>query len=135
MPYDSVSRKVYANLRSTNEVAEIDPATDTVLGTYPVEGCRYNRGMAIDSEQHRAFLLCGGTKTLLLLEAMERRRLSHEPLTPSSRHSAAVPKPRCCIRKAVHPLRLRLSVPYQLIDRYGKPRDPLPCEHYSGTIS
>jgi hypothetical protein len=28
------------------------------------------------------------------------------------------------IRKAVGPLRLRLSVPYQLIDRYGKPRDP-----------
>ena len=28
------------------------------------------------------------------------------------------------IRKAVGPLRLRLSVPYQLIDRYGRPRDP-----------
>lgn len=34
-------------LRNTNEVAEIDPATDTVLGMYPVEGCRYNHGMAI----------------------------------------------------------------------------------------
>lgn len=28
------------------------------------------------------------------------------------------------IHKAVGPLRLRLSVPYQLIDRYGRPRDP-----------
>ncbi len=44
--YDSVARKVYVNLRNTNEIAEIDPATDTVLGSYPVEGCRYNHGMA-----------------------------------------------------------------------------------------
>jgi hypothetical protein len=28
------------------------------------------------------------------------------------------------IHKAVGPVRLRLTVPYQLIDRYGKPRDP-----------
>jgi len=62
--YDSVAKRVYVNLRNTNEVAEIDPATDTVLGTYPVEGCRYNHGMAVDSEHHRGFLLCNGTKTL-----------------------------------------------------------------------
>jgi len=58
--YDSVSRKVFVNLRNTDEVAEIDPDTDNVVGTYAVEGCRYNHGMAIDSEHHRAFLLCGG---------------------------------------------------------------------------
>src|SRR6266571_8425472 len=52
--YDSVARRVYVNLRSTNEVAEIDPLSDKVLGTYPVEGCRYNHGMAVDSERHRA---------------------------------------------------------------------------------
>src|SRR5579864_2042624 len=61
--YDSASRKVYVNLRNTNEVAEIDPINDSVLGTYPVEGCRYNHGMAVDSEHHRGFLLCNGTRT------------------------------------------------------------------------
>jgi hypothetical protein len=30
--YDSVAKKIYVNLRSTNETAEIDPATDTVVG-------------------------------------------------------------------------------------------------------
>lgn len=40
--YDSVARKVYVNLRNLNEVAEIDPATDTVLGIYPVDGCTFN---------------------------------------------------------------------------------------------
>jgi hypothetical protein len=52
--YDSVAKKVYVNLRNTNEVAEVDPEHDTVSGTYPVEGCRYNHGMAVDSEHHRA---------------------------------------------------------------------------------
>jgi DNA-binding beta-propeller fold protein YncE len=78
--YDSVSRKVYVNLRSTNEVAEIDPATDMVLGTYPVDGCRYNHGMAIDPERHRAFLLCGGTKTLAVFALDTHKSIAHLPL-------------------------------------------------------
>jgi DNA-binding beta-propeller fold protein YncE len=78
--YDAVSRKVYVNLRSTNQVAEIDPATETVLGIYPVEGCRYNHGMAIDSEHHRAFLLCGGTKTLTVFALDTHKSIAHFPL-------------------------------------------------------
>src|SRR4029077_4980291 len=35
LQYDSVSRKVYVNLRNANEIAEIDPATDALLGSYP----------------------------------------------------------------------------------------------------
>lgn len=61
--YDSVARRVYVNLRNSNEVAEIDPATDSVVDRYPVTGCQYNHGMAIDSEHHRAFLLCSGNRT------------------------------------------------------------------------
>ena len=30
--YDSVARRVYINLRTTNEVAEIDPSTDSIVG-------------------------------------------------------------------------------------------------------
>ena len=78
--YDAVSRKVYVNLRSTNEVTEIDPATDMVVGTYAVEGCRYNHGMAIDSEHHRAFLLCGGTKTLTVFALDTHKAIAHLPL-------------------------------------------------------
>jgi hypothetical protein len=78
--YDSVAKRVYVNLRNTNEVAEIDPATDTVLGTYPVEGCRYNHGMAVDSEHHRGFLLCNGTKTLTVFALDVHKALAHLPL-------------------------------------------------------
>lgn len=75
--YDSIAKKVYVNLRNTNEVAEIDPASDAVLGTYPVEGCRYNHGMALDSEHHRAFLLCNGTKTLTVFALDTHKAISH----------------------------------------------------------
>jgi DNA-binding beta-propeller fold protein YncE len=78
--YDSVARKVYVNLRNINEIAEIDPATDTVLGSYPVDGCRYNHGMAMDSEHHRAFLLCNGTKTLTIFALDTRKVVAHLPI-------------------------------------------------------
>jgi DNA-binding beta-propeller fold protein YncE len=78
--YDSVGRKVYVNLRNTNEIAEIDPATDTVLGFYSVEGCRYNHGMAVDSEHHRAFLLCNGTKTLTVFALDAHKAIAHLPI-------------------------------------------------------
>jgi len=78
--YDSVGRKVYVNLRNTNEVAEIDPANDSVLGIYPIEGCRYNHGMAIDSVHQRAFLLCNRTRTLTIFDLDTHKSLVHLPL-------------------------------------------------------
>jgi DNA-binding beta-propeller fold protein YncE len=78
--YDSAAKKVYVNLRSTNEIAEIDPATDTVVGIYPVAGCQYNHGMAIDSQHHRAFLLCGGNHTLTVLALDTHQSIAHFPL-------------------------------------------------------
>ncbi len=78
--YDAVAKKVYVNLRSTNEVAEIDPLTDTVIAKYSVSGCRYNHGMAIDSEHHRAFLLCGGNRTLTVFALDTHQALAHFPL-------------------------------------------------------
>jgi DNA-binding beta-propeller fold protein YncE len=75
--YDSVARRVYVNLRSTNEVAEIDPSTDSVVGRYAVEGCRSNHGMAVDSEHHRAFLLCGGTRNLTVFALDSHKTLAH----------------------------------------------------------
>lgn len=82
--YDSVAHKVYVNLRNTNEVAEIDPANDAVVGTYPVTGCRYNHGMAVDSEHHRAFLLCNGTRTLTVFALDTHEALAHLPLPPGA---------------------------------------------------
>jgi DNA-binding beta-propeller fold protein YncE len=78
--YDSSARKVYVNLRNSNEVAEIDPATDTVVGQYPVEGCQFNHGMALDSERHRAFLLCTGNRTLTVFALDTHKSIAHLPM-------------------------------------------------------
>jgi DNA-binding beta-propeller fold protein YncE len=78
--YDSSTRKVYVNLRNTNEVAEIDPATDTVVGHYPVEGCEFNHGMAIDSDHHRAFLLCTGNRTFTVFALDTHKSVAHLPM-------------------------------------------------------
>jgi len=78
--YDSAARKVYVNLRSVNAIAEIDPAKDTAVGPYPVEGCQGNHGMAIDSEHHRLFLLCGGNRTLTAFALDSHRAIAHLPL-------------------------------------------------------
>ncbi len=78
--FDSAARKVYVNLRSTNQVAEIDPATDRIVGQYPVEGCQFNHGMAIDSERHRAFLLCGKSRTMTVFALDSHHAIAHLPL-------------------------------------------------------
>jgi DNA-binding beta-propeller fold protein YncE len=78
--YDSSSRKVYVNLRNTNEVAEINPATDTLLGKYPVDGCQFNHGMAIDSERQRAFLLCSGNRTFTVFALNTHKSVAHLPM-------------------------------------------------------
>jgi DNA-binding beta-propeller fold protein YncE len=75
--YDAVARKVYVNLRNTNEVAEIDPSTDTVVGRYPVEGCQFNHGMAVDSEHHRAFILCSGNRTFTAFALDTHKAVAH----------------------------------------------------------
>jgi hypothetical protein len=78
--YDSVAKKVYVNLRRVNEIAEIDPATDTVAARYPVAGCEHNHGMAVDSEHHRAFLLCGGNRTFTVFALDTHKAIAHFPL-------------------------------------------------------
>jgi DNA-binding beta-propeller fold protein YncE len=78
--YDSVARKVYVNLRSTNQIAEIDPSTDAVMNRYPVQGCEFNHGMAVDSERHRAFLLCGKSRTMTVFALDKHDAIAHLPL-------------------------------------------------------
>src|SRR5207237_8761894 len=66
--YDRVSRKVYVNLQDQNIFAVIDPATDEVIGRYPVGKCKGNHGMARDSEHHRAFLSCEGNELMTVCD-------------------------------------------------------------------
>ena len=66
--YDPVARKVYINLQDQNIFAVIDPATDKVVGRYPVGRCKGNHGMALDPEHHRAFLACEGNELMTVFD-------------------------------------------------------------------
>ena len=66
--YDPVAHKVYVNLQDQDIFAVIDPATDTVVGRYPVGKCTGNHGMALDPEHHRAFLACEGNELMTVFD-------------------------------------------------------------------
>ncbi len=78
--YDPVAQKVYVNLQDQNVLAVIDPATDKVVARYPVEGCRGNHGMALDSEHHRAFLSCEGNDMMTVFDLDAHRAIAHLPM-------------------------------------------------------
>ena len=78
--YDPVARKVYVNLQDRNVLAVIDPASDTVVGEYPVSGCTGNHGMALDPERHLAFLSCEGNDVLTVFNVDTHQPVAHLPM-------------------------------------------------------
>ena len=82
--FDPVGRKVLVNLRTTNKIAEIDPASDAVVGEYPVGRCDFNQGMALDAGRRRAFLLCTGNNLLAVFDMSAHRCIAYLPLPPGA---------------------------------------------------
>lgn len=78
--YDPARRLVYVNLQDRDQVAVIDPVSDTTVGRYPIEGCSANHGMALDPEGHLAFLSCEGNDTLTVFDVDAHRTVSHAPM-------------------------------------------------------
>ena len=56
--WDSVGKTVWVNLQDQNTIIEIDQATNKVNGRWPVGQCKGNHGMALDTQNRRAFLVC-----------------------------------------------------------------------------
>lgn len=78
--YDPVAKLVYVNLQDSNTFAVIDPATDTVRAQYPVAPCRGNHGMALDPQQHRAFLSCEDNELMAVFDLDKHRVIATLPL-------------------------------------------------------
>ena len=60
--------------------AVIDPATDAVVGRYPVGRCKGNHGMALDPEHHRAFLVCEGNDLLTVFDVAAHKPIAFFPV-------------------------------------------------------
>lgn len=66
--YDPVSDRVYVTVDGRNELAEIDPNKDQVIGRYPLPGCSGSHGLLIDSEHRLAFTACEENAKLVLFD-------------------------------------------------------------------
>jgi len=80
--YDPVARKLYLNLQDQNIFAVIDPASDEVIGRYPVGRCRGNHGMALDPEHHRAFLSCEENNLMAVFDLDKHQPIAYLPMAP-----------------------------------------------------
>jgi hypothetical protein len=56
--YDSVSQHIFVTVHGRNNLAEIDPTKDQVIGRYDLKGCGEPHGLLIDSEHRVAFVAC-----------------------------------------------------------------------------
>jgi YVTN family beta-propeller protein len=78
--YDPVARKIYVNLQDEDIFAVIDPASDSVVGRYPVGRCKGNHGMTLDPEHRRAFLVCEGNRLLTVFDLKTNQPIAFFPV-------------------------------------------------------
>ena len=77
--YDSVAKKVYVNLRSTNEVAEVDPLAILSLGSTRLRGASTTTPWRWTQSTSR-FLLCGGNRVMTVFALDTLKAIAHLPI-------------------------------------------------------
>lgn len=74
--YDPVSKHIFANVQTRNQLMDIDPTTDKVVARIDLPGAEGNHGLLIDSKDSLAFIACEGNGRLLVLDLSTRRVVS-----------------------------------------------------------
>ena len=77
---DPVAGRVYNNLEDKSEVAVIDTKSHTVVTNWPIAPGEEASGMAIDLKNHRLFLGCGGSKTMLMMDSTTGKVITSVPI-------------------------------------------------------
>ena len=73
--YDSVSDRIFVTVHGKNELAEIDPNSDQVIGSYPLPGCMGSHGLYLDSEHRLAFVACEENAKLAVFD-LETKKMT-----------------------------------------------------------
>jgi YVTN family beta-propeller protein len=73
--YDSVSELIFVTVHGQNEIAEIDPNKDQVIGRYPLPGCSGSHGLYIDSQHRLAFVACEENARLAVFD-LEAKKMT-----------------------------------------------------------
>ncbi len=78
--YDATSGRIYVAVDGREEIAEIDPDTDQVVGRYPLAGCRGAHGLYIDSEHRLAFVACEDNANLVVFDLEVKKVTTIHPV-------------------------------------------------------
>jgi YVTN family beta-propeller protein len=76
--YDSVSGHIFAAVHKLNEIAEIDPASDKVIGRYQLSGCKDSHGLLIDGKNGLAFAACEGNAKVAVFDLAKKKQIAVE---------------------------------------------------------
>jgi YVTN family beta-propeller protein len=71
--YDPVSKHVFVNVQTLGELAEIDPASDTVIARHALTGAGRNHGLLIEPLQRLAFIACEDNAKLLVFDMKSKK--------------------------------------------------------------
>src|SRR5208282_6168129 len=77
---DPKAGRVYDNLEDKNEVAVIDTKSHQVITNWPITPAEEASGMAIDLKNHRLFLGCGGSKTMVMMDSTSGKTIASVPI-------------------------------------------------------
>ncbi len=66
--YDPVTRRVYVNVQTLDELLAIDPVTEQIVARYPLPAaCHHNHGLLLDVPARLAFIACDHNARLLVM--------------------------------------------------------------------
>ena len=77
---DAKLGRVFDNLEDKNEVIAIDTKTHSITNRWPIAPGEEGSGMAIDLAHHRLFIGCGGSHTMLMMDAASGKVLASVPI-------------------------------------------------------
>jgi YVTN family beta-propeller protein len=77
---DPKAGRVYNNLEDKSEVVAIDTKKHEVVNRWPIAPGEEASGMAIDLKNHRLFLGCGGSKTMVMLDYTSGKVVTSVPI-------------------------------------------------------
>src|SRR2546425_2395909 len=73
--YDTASEHIFVTVHGQNQLAEIDPNTDQVIGRYPLPDCSGSHGLLIDGEHRLAFVACEENAKLAVFD-LEAKKMT-----------------------------------------------------------
>ena len=81
--FDPVSKHIFVNVQTRNELVEIDPNKDTIVARHPLPGANHNHGLLIEPSQHLAFIACEGNAKLIVFDMQSMKVIATDSVGKS----------------------------------------------------